>query len=86
MFAKSLIDRYASRPKQLANMSLAVFAVNYDVVSSHSSGSVDDGEGEDIDEGNENADCDEDRCIKLKGSLGYMHRRKHHAILQRDIK
>ena len=62
-------------------MCLAVFAVNYDVVSSHSSGSVDDGGGVKIEEGNENADCEVVRCIKLKGGLGYMCRRKQQAIL-----
>ena len=63
-------------------MCLAVFAVNYDVMSLHSSGSVDDGEGVEIDERNENVDCEEDRCIKLKGGLGNMHRRKQQVILQ----
>ena len=41
VFATSMIDRYAARPKVLANMCLAEFAISYDPVASGFNG--DDG-------------------------------------------
>ena len=97
VFATSIIDRYATRPNIIANMSLAEFAVSYDPVAK-------------CNYGNDGLDCDSniweplvDHCnvadvtrqstvntrtyqrqqtIKLKDGLGYMHKRKKQAILR----
>ena len=42
VFATSLLDRYVARPNDLNDMCLAMFAVTYDVVSSHTQQDEDD--------------------------------------------
>ena len=42
VFATSLLDRYVARPNDFNDMCLAMFAVTYDVVSSHTQQEDDD--------------------------------------------
>ena len=74
VFATSLLDRYVAQPNDLNDMCLAMFAVTYDVVSSHTQQDEDD-----------TVSCPARRqrnnVIKLHNGLGYMRKRKRQSIL-----
>ena len=65
MFATSLLDRYVAQQNDLNDMRLAMFAVMYDVVSSHTQQDDDD-----------TVSCpvrrQQNNVIKLHNGLGYM--------------
>ena len=97
VFATSIIDRYAARPKIIANMCLAEFAISYDPVASGNYGndgvvsenvtSVHDDEHCDMTGGTKQSSIDgrthqKQQTIKLRNGLGYMCKRKKQAILR----
>ena len=80
MFAASLIDRYAVRPGSLQNISLATFAVSYDVIQS----STKTGETEDVNAEEEIQNTENDNSLtkmKLQKGLVVIRKRKQEAIL-----
>ena len=78
LYQTSLIDRYAARPDNLENMTLAEFAANYNVsyggcreeTNDHTPNPLVDNE------------ADRDRKITLKNNLGHMYHRKQEAIIR----
>ena len=97
VFATSIIDRYAARPKIIANMCLAEFAISYDPVASGNYGndgvvsenvtSVHDDEHCDMTGGTKQSSIDgrtrqKQQTIKLRNGLGYMCKRKKQGILR----
>ena len=75
VFATSIIDRYMARPRDLADMCLALFAVTYDVVS---------GFNQDVNEDMDDGTSREEKpsIIKLRNGLGRMRKRKRQSILR----
>ena len=97
VFTTSMIDRYAARPKVLANMCLAEFAISYDPVASGFNGddgvdcpnnlSGHDDQQFDVTDGRAQTlhtgrICQKQETIKLRDGLGYMCKRKKQAILR----
>ena len=74
VFATSLLDRYVARPNDLNDMCLAMFAVTYDVVSSHTQQDDEDTVSCPVRRQRNNE-------IKLHNGLGYMRKRKRQSIL-----
>ena len=80
VFATSVIDRYAARPLAMQNISLATFAVMYDVIKS----STQTEETEDVNtqEDMYNTENPETSTkIKVQKGLGVIRKRKQQAIL-----
>ena len=80
VFATSVIDRYAARPLALQNISLATFAVMYDVIKS--SPQTEETEDMNTQEDMYNTENPETSTkIKLQIGLGVIRKRKQQAIL-----
>ena len=85
MYCKNIIDRYAARPQNLEDMSLAEFAANYtykretthDVTQCEN----DMSEGSDTELQGDNEVPQENSIILQKG-LGYMRKRRKQAIIR----
>ena len=97
VFATSIIDRYAARPKIIANVFLAEFTISYDPVASGNYGndgvvsenvtSVHDDEHCNMTGGTKQSSIDgrthqKQQTIKLRNGLEYMRKRKKQAILR----
>ena len=81
IFFNNIIDYYQSRPDSLENISLAIFAADYEYYkkNTHHKGEDDNlKEDDNIDED----DNMEDKCIVLKDNMGYLKRRKKSAIIR----
>ena len=78
IFCTSLLDRYASRPNELENMSLAEFAATYTTGGKES-------DHESIDD-NSTIQQSVSSTIKLKNGLGRMRKRKRHCVIRYVVK
>ncbi|CAB4011986.1 Hypothetical predicted protein [Paramuricea clavata] len=74
IFCTSLLDRYASRPNELENMSFAEFAATYTTDCKES-------DHESIDD-NSTIQQSVSSTIKLKNGLGSMRKRKRHCVIR----
>ena len=80
VFATSLIDRYAARPRALQNICIATFAVMYDVIQSlTTTGKTQDVNTEQDIQNTENAHAL--TKMKLQKGLGVIRQRKQQAVL-----
>ena len=81
VFAASLIVRYAARPVSLQKMSLAIFAVTYDVIQSSTKKEETDGINDEEEE-IQNTENNSVTRMKLQKGLGIIRKRKQEVILQ----
>ena len=80
VFATSVINRYGARPVSLQNMSLAKFAVTYDVIQSATKTEETDGVNNE-EEMQKTENYNSVTMIKLQKGLGVIRKRKREAIL-----